>query len=482
MYNFNYFFGSTENTYEKVLDSLSTTEVHSFKTSSIPLADFWKPDNAFYINQLLSKIGWTIQEFENANKIFEFPVKAQINNLLVKNSRPSMTDLMIRYNDGCVVSEKQIAIEGKFTEDLYETIEDWKKSKYANSNKEDVLKAWYSYIKDYCDFAESSKDKINKNVVYQFLHRAASACYRTKNPFLVYQLFYDAFDNKSVEHQLNVAKKLISFAKSDLCFNNKIHFFIVFSPILNMDEVSENFFEQKNTLFQIMKRRGIYKFGESKVINCLTENIDNLKLDCNYIYSNGKFKTEYLNLRKITWHRGEGAENYQERMKKDFPDLLKEDAFDKLKSEKRYNPKSLDEWYTKKQLENFSPEEEWRFLSNPGYTKYAVSSEGRVAFYFENAYHVISQDDKNGDGYLRLDPKGEYNLDHNIEVYKLIAMGFFDKKIGDGYDVHHKINDGYNCRKENLILLTRSQHNVVHMSEEQLEKIGDLDIYLSEEE
>ncbi len=33
-----------------------------------------------------------------------------------------MTDLMIRYNDINGFSEKQIAVEGKFTEDLYETI------------------------------------------------------------------------------------------------------------------------------------------------------------------------------------------------------------------------------------------------------------------------------------------------------------------------------------------------------------------------
>ena len=41
-------------------------------------------------------------------------------------------------------------------------------------------------------------------------------------------------------------------------------------------------------------------------------------------------------------------------------------------------------------------------------------------------------------------------------------MGFLGKQIGDGYDVHHKINDAYNCRQENLILLTRDQHNKVH--------------------
>lgn len=42
-------------------------------------------------------------------------------------------------------------------------------------------------------------------------------------------------------------------------------------------------------------------------------------------------------------------------------------------------------------------------------------------------------------------------------------MGFLGKTIGDGFDVHHTYNDGYNCRPENLILLTRAQHNAVHL-------------------
>lgn len=478
MYNVDYYFGSTENTYEKALDGLYTTDVHSYKTSSIPLAEFWKPKNAFYINQLLKKIGWTEQDFNNSKKVFEFPVKPKINKQDIKSSRSSMTDLMIRYNDVNDFSEKQIAVEGKFTEDLYETISEWKNNKSANSKKEDVLKAWYSYIENYCDFSEASKETINKNVVYQFLHRTASACYQTKSPVLLYQLFYDAFDNVSKEHQLEVAKKLISFAKTDLRFNDKIQFYIAFTPILNLREVAEKYSDYHNSLFLIMKKESIYNFGESQVINCLKENIDSLNPHCDYIFSNEVFKKEYKKFREITWQHDVDKKDYQNKMKAEYPELT--DAFDKSESEKRYNPKTTDKAYSKNELENYPSDEEWRFLTNPGYTKYAVSSEGRVAFLYEDKYHIITQDDKNGDGYLRLDPQREYNLDHDIEVYKLIAMGFFGKRIGDGYDVHHKINDGYNCRKDNLVLLTRAQHNIVHMSEDQLEKI-DLDEYLMEE-
>lgn len=143
----------------------------------------------------------------------------------------------------------------------------------------------------------------------------------------------------------------------------------------------------------------------------------------NVDYYFGSTENEYKKLREITWQRGIDKESYQKRIKSEYPELT--DAFDKSKSEKRYNPKTPDEVYSKKELENYSSDEEWRFLTNPGYTKYAVSSEGRVAFYSNGKYHIIFQDDNNGDGYLQLGSKGEYNLDHYIEVYKLIAMGSY---------------------------------------------------------
>ena len=78
--------------------------------------------------------------------------------------------------------------------------------------------------------------------------------------------------------------------------------------------------------------------------------------------------------------------------------------------------------------------------------------------------YVLEQGDFNNSGYLKLDPYNKYSgrVDHEVNVYTLIAMGFLGKELNDGYDVHHKINDGYNCRPENLILLTREQHNKVH--------------------
>lgn len=178
--------------------------------------------------------------------------------------------------------------------------------------------------------------------------------------------------------------------------------------------------------------------------------------------ADAEFSEQVETLWNETWHKGEAQDDYEERIKSDGSVKLEKDAFDKGASENRYNPKFAGEVYRKEVLLSI-PNEEWRFLSNQYYTKYAVSSLARVAFLDKDGlYHILEQDDEKSKGDLRLDPEGRFNVDHQIEVYKLIAMGFLGKQIGDGYDVHHKINDGYNCRPENLILLTREQHNKVH--------------------
>lgn len=178
-------------------------------------------------------------------------------------------------------------------------------------------------------------------------------------------------------------------------------------------------------------------------------------------YSEDEFISEYMKLYEETWHKTESQEDYQTRIRNEHSELLESDAFEKEKSKERYNPKENEKPYSKKELEN-NIEEEWKFLSNPGYTKYAVSSYGRVALKTSKGYEIIFQDDGNSKGYLKLDPARKYWVNHKIEVYKLIAMGFLGKTFSDGYDVLHKINDGWNCRPSNLILLTRPQHNAVH--------------------
>ncbi len=188
--------------------------------------------------------------------------------------------------------------------------------------------------------------------------------------------------------------------------------------------------------------------------------------------SENDFQKQFKTLWNETKHMDENQSKYEARVLEDSTIDKYCGIFNKEKASERYNPKD-DNGYKKDKLPTLKSEE-WVYLSNQYYTKYAVSSEGRVAFLAKDKlYHILKQDDGVNKGYLRLDPDGKYPVDHQIEVYKLIAMGFLGKKIGDGYEVHHKINDGYNCRVSNLILLTRSQHNLVHMSKSQISNLSD---------
>ena len=169
------------------------------------------------------------------------------------------------------------------------------------------------------------------------------------------------------------------------------------------------------------------------------------------ILTDNEFKKRFSKLNK-TWHYGEEKR-----------------VFDKQKFADRYNNEA-NKNYTE------DGKEEWKSLSHiAGYRNYWVSSLGRVRI----GNYVLEQDDFNNSGYLKLDPHRKYKgrVDHEVNVYTLIAMGFLGKELNDGYDVHHLDNNGYDCRPKNLILLTRKQHIAVHSNIEE----KDLDAFLSEE-
>lgn len=105
------------------------------------------------------------------------------------------------------------------------------------------------------------------------------------------------------------------------------------------------------------------------------------------------------------------------------------------------------------------PGEEWRTLPNDEHC--SISTMGRVKY---NDV-IVPQDDTERTGYLKLDVEKKLNVDRYVNVYTLVAKAFLGKKEGDGYDVHHIDNNGYDNRPENLILLTRTQHNAVHRDE-----------------
>ena len=260
--NNNYYFGEPDDSYDSVLNNLTQTDVHNCETSSIPLADFWHPRNSQGIKHLIDllNIGFDINAFQ---KCFEYPVFAEKNEHQI--GKPSRTDLML-LND-----KYNIAIEAKYRENFYGTIEEWKKEIKKYSVKLDVLSSWYEYIKPYSCFDSKEIQKIEQVVDYQFLHRVASACYkcpdRGKSPIVVYQLFFNKHDKESEYHQREIAGALRSFSQQYLKFNEKILFYIVFTPLVNVEEVRTKYKKIDSDIFLKMKENYIYRFGKSFLFN-----------------------------------------------------------------------------------------------------------------------------------------------------------------------------------------------------------------------
>ena len=120
-----YFFGFPKGTYSEVLAELRRTRVNSCKTSSIPLADFWRPQNLGKIQELFAP---HLPGFDPASalKFFEFPTEAIQDGKTIGS--PSMTDIMV------IAPGIQMAVEGKFTEYVKgrdQTIGEWLEAKMA---------------------------------------------------------------------------------------------------------------------------------------------------------------------------------------------------------------------------------------------------------------------------------------------------------------------------------------------------------------
>ncbi len=107
------------------------------------------------------------------------------------------------------------------------------------------------------------------------------------------------------------------------------------------------------------------------------------------------------------------------------------------------------------------PGEQW--VQHPTLSTYMCSTLGRVKICVNGVYVVQEQADSPGKekkGYLILK-----NFQTPILVYRLIADTFCGRIMGEGRAVHHIDNNGYNNSPDNLIMLTKNQHDLIHREE-----------------
>lgn len=194
--------------YLRLIDAFPESEFDSPYRSTVPLLCFWSNTHE-RLNSFAQLIG--IKPFSQVTASFEFAVDVQKG-----KGQPSMTDLMILSDDHA------IAIEGKYTEPPYETVDNWKNS----PNKELVLKGWFELISSAIPKSRLNIDNVAA-VSYQMIHRCASACFpAVVRRVLVYQCF--DLDAKKTSYYRSELENLYRLLNEP----DNLNFFLINVPLV----------------------------------------------------------------------------------------------------------------------------------------------------------------------------------------------------------------------------------------------------------
>lgn len=159
--------------HDALFDRYPVKEFDSPTRSTIPLLEYWRSPEA-RLRELTAALGFPLPSRVELN--FEHTVNPPRG-----RGKASCTDLMV------IGAEFVMAIEAKWTEPRYETVEDWLRD---SDNRAEVLRGW-------CDLLEQrGANPIRKGdlseLPYQMIHRAASACHPhgvATSRWLIYMLF-----------------------------------------------------------------------------------------------------------------------------------------------------------------------------------------------------------------------------------------------------------------------------------------------------
>lgn len=171
--------------FSRLICSYPQHEFASPKRSTVPLLAFWaQPESRF--RQVAAYTG--LDPSEPVEFCFEFPVEVRQG-----KGKASFTDLMI------LSSSFAVAIEGKYTEPEYETVEKWL-NKPDKKNREAVLGGWLSLIHQATSVHLGAAQIAEQP--YQLIHRTASACspQEVKRRWVIYQLFSKPVPCYYLEH------------------------------------------------------------------------------------------------------------------------------------------------------------------------------------------------------------------------------------------------------------------------------------------
>lgn len=167
----------------------------------------------------------------------------------------------------------------------------------------------------------------------------------------------------------------------------------------------------------------------------------------------GKEVTGYNNRKYSLYELSLSANNYQSNHNNEYRELIQKKYSKIYNCETETIPANLlEEVYGLSE----SFKEIWRAVPDYNPPKYEASNLGRIRKINGNIIKQVDAPEKINKGYLVLN---EYK---SIYVYQLVAKAFFSREEFKGKQIHHINNNGYDCRPENLILLEKDQHSIVH--------------------
>lgn len=156
-------------------------EFESSTRSTIPMLALLK-DAPGLFNRIVSTLGFPPD--------YDLFLEYTVSPVPPGRGKASHTDVMLK------AGSDALAIEGKWTESMYETVSKWlKKAGEDQSNRAAVLKGWLSLLQKRVKKQLQITD-VN-DVVYQMLHRAASAAASGRSPSVAYFLFEPSPDKRA---------------------------------------------------------------------------------------------------------------------------------------------------------------------------------------------------------------------------------------------------------------------------------------------
>lgn len=181
------------NTIREAVPLYSSNEFDSATRSTIPMLTLLG-----HFPDLFNKIVREIEFPTNYDMFLEYTVGP-----FKGRGKPSHTDVMLKSG------KDSMAIEVKWTEQIYPDVKDWpKKGATKTQNQKAVLEGWLDALSK--RLAKSLDLSHFDNVVYQMIHRAASAAFAGERPRMAYFIFKPSPTSRAAKSE-DVFEKLSNF-------------------------------------------------------------------------------------------------------------------------------------------------------------------------------------------------------------------------------------------------------------------------------